>query len=125
VYSVPSLKTAPARCVAFVVCAAVIAAPFPRSRASTRAASSADSVIVRTNTEYFLRDAVPSSGFASAPEDTTDPFLEEEKDTKTLVWEIAAWVVGAALVAFFIIKVFIEEDPDEPEDDGSDKPDPF
>lgn len=71
---------------------------------------------------YFLRDAVPSAGFAVEPEDTTDDyFLPEEKDTKKLVWEIAAWVVGAAIVGFFIIKVFIEEDEPEPVDDGNGK----
>ncbi len=100
-------------------CVTVVMAPLPR-------ASNDPPVPVATNT-HFLRDAVPASGFAAAPEDTIedDPFLDEEKDTSQLVWEITAWIVGAALVAFFIIKVFIEEDPEEPEDEGGTKPDPF
>lgn len=96
------------------------AAPLDSGTASTR-----DAVPIPTN-PHFLRDAVPSAGFAAAPEDTTDDeFLPEEHDTKKLIWDIAAWVVGAALVAFFIIKVFIEKDPDEPQGGGSTKPDPF
>lgn len=97
----------------------MVLAPLPR-------ASNDPPVTVAANA-HFLRDAVPAAGFAHAPEDTTedDPFLSEEKDTSQLVWEIAAWVVGAALVAFFIIKVFIEEDPDETDEGGSTKPDPF
>jgi len=118
--------------VALVVSATLIAAPLPRARAATSAASSArtDDAARRTlpvsTATYFLRDAVPASGFAAAPEDTTDEeFLPEEEDTKKLIWDIAAWVIGAALVAFFIIKVFIEEDQDEPDDGGGTKPDPF
>jgi len=117
---------------ALVVCAAIVVAPLPRARAATSTPSTARSddasrrPIPASTTSYFLRDAVPASGFAAAPEDSTDEeFLPEEEDTKKLVWDIAAWVLGAALVAFFIIKVFIEEDPDEPDDGGGTKPDPF
>jgi hypothetical protein len=107
-----------AQALVLAVCVTMVVAPLPRA--------SNDPVPVAANT-HFLRDGVPAAGFAYAPEDTTeeDPFLPEEKDTSQLVWEIAAWVVGAALVAFFIIKVFIEEDPDEPEEEGGTKPDPF
>ncbi len=111
------------RVIGGTLCAALIAAPFPRARA-TGVTGTKPTPVTASNTQYFLRDAVPSAGFASAPEDTTDPFLPEEKDTSKLVWEIAAWVVGAALVALFIIKVFIEEDPDEPPDTGGGKPIP-
>jgi hypothetical protein len=110
----------------------MVLAPLPRAAAAGRRATGvygthavrSDSTtaprgVPLTPNRYFLRDAVPSAGFASEPEDTTDDaFLPEEKSTKQLVWEIAAWVVGAALVAFFIIKVFIEEDTDEDDDDG-------
>ena len=119
--------------VAVTVCIALVCAPIPVTRAVA-----SDNVAKRENdappaqpsvltppSSYFLRDAVPSAGFAAEPEDTTDDyFLPEEKDTKKLVWEIAAWVVGAAIVAFFIIKVFIEEDEPEPTDDGNGKDPP-
>ena len=111
--------------IAGVLSVAIVAAPLPRVRAST--ARERTSPVVAPSS-HFLRDAVPVAGFAAAPEDTTDEdeFLPEEEDTSKLVWEIAAWVVGAALVAFFIIKVFIEEDTDEDDDGGgSTKPDPF
>lgn len=106
-------------------CIALIAAPMPRASGAARR-DDARNTPAKPVTEHFLRDAVPTAGFASEPEDTTDDFfLPEEQDTKKLVWEIAAWVVGATLVAFFIIKVFIEEDTEEPEDDGGGKPGPF
>lgn len=118
--------------VALIVSATLIVAPLPRARAATSAPSrtrddyAARRAVPAATTTHFLRDAVPASGFAAAPEDTTDEeFLPEEGDTKKLVWDIAAWVIGAALVAFFIIKVFIEEDQDEPEEGGGTKPDPF
>lgn len=125
--------------IAIALCVTTIAAPWPRApRAASPdtaparrapldsgATSTRDAVPLPTQ-PHFLRDAVPSAGFAAAPEDTTDDeFLPEEEDTKKLIWDIAAWVVGAALVAFFIIKVFIEEEPDEPAGGGSTKPDPF
>lgn len=108
-----------------VLTVAIVAAPWPRARAHTVRRTTAP--ITATVSSHFLRDAVPSAGFAAAPEDTTDEdeFLPEEESTSKLVWDIAAWVVGAALVAFFIIKVFIEEDEDEGDDGGGTKPDPF
>ena len=120
--------------VAVTVCIALVCAPIPVSRAAASdttparardATQPAQPPALTPPSTYFLRDAVPSAGFAVEPEDTTeDDFLPEEKDTKKLVWEIAAWVVGAAIVAFFIIKVFIEEDePDNSgDDDGKDEP---
>jgi hypothetical protein len=94
-----------------VLSMALVTAPLPRAHASGTAHGKRPPVA--STTTHFLRDAVPTAGFAAAPEDTTDEdeFLPEEEDTSKLVWDIAAWVVGAALVAFFIIKVF--------------KPDPF
>ncbi len=114
------------------VCITTVAAPLPPARSATRAqapsrsAGTTQGQIPVASNSYFLRDAVPASGFTSEPEDSTDEaFLPEEEDTSKLVWSIAAWVVGAAIVAFFIIKVFIEEEPDEPDDGGNPKPDPF
>jgi hypothetical protein len=118
--------------VAVTVCIALVCAPIPVSRAAasnTTTAHASDATrpppVLTPPSTYFLRDAVPSAGFAAEPEDTTDEFsLPEEKDTKKLVWEIAAWVVGAAIVGFFIIKVFIEEDEPEPTDDDGGKVQP-
>jgi len=116
--------------IVWVLAIAIVTAPLPRARArGATPARAGKSPIPASTSTHFLRDAVPTAGFASQPEDTTDEdedeFLPEEKDTSKLVWEIAAWVVGAALVAFFIIKVFIEEDTEEEEDGGGTKPDPF
>ncbi|HEX6790115.1 MAG TPA: hypothetical protein VF247_02285 [Candidatus Krumholzibacteria bacterium] len=88
---------------------AVVAAPDPAPAPAPRAGS-----------EHFLRDAIPAASFAAAEPDTTDDdfVLPEEKSRSQLVKEIAVWVLAAAFVAFFIVKVFIQED-DEPADDGN------
>jgi len=69
--------------------------------------------------DHFLRDSIPATSFALEPPDSTDDdfVLPEEKDKKQLATEIAVFVIAAAFVAFFIVKVFIEKD-DEPADDG-------
>lgn len=117
----------------------MVLVPLPRAAASAQSSSRASAsnsapsdsgtpashAIPTPTRDHFLRDGVPSAGFAVQPEDTTeDIFLPEEKDTKKLIWEIAAWVVGAALVAFFIIKVFIEKEQDQPTDGSNGKPHP-
>lgn len=52
---------------------------------------------------------------AYAEPDTTEfDFPEDESDT--LVRDITVWVIASAFVAYFIIKVFLEEDKDEPVD---------
>jgi hypothetical protein len=73
--------------------------------------------------DHFLRDAVASAGFAAQPPDTVDDdfFLPEETDKKKLYRDIAVFVIAAAFVAFFIIKVFIEKDEEPAEDDGNGK----
>jgi hypothetical protein len=71
--------------------------------------------------DHYLRDAVALAGFVPEPPDTVsedDFVLPEETDNKKLYRDIAVFVVASAFVAFFIIKVFIEED-EEPADDGS------
>jgi len=70
--------------------------------------------------EHFLRDSIPATLAASDPPDSTDDdfVLPEEKSKKQLTKEIVMWTVIAAFVAFFIVKVFIEQD-DEPSDSGS------
>jgi hypothetical protein len=62
--------------------------------------------------EHFLRDSIPAANAAIDPPDTTDEgfTLPEEKSKKQLAKEIAVWVITAAFVAYFIVKVFIEKD---------------
>ena len=69
--------------------------------------------------DHFLRDSIPATSAALDPPDTTDDdfVLPEEKEKKKLAKEIAVWLIAAAFVAFFIVKVFIEKD-DEPSKDG-------
>lgn len=61
--------------------------------------------------EHFLRDAVPASSALAPPDTTDDDFvLPEEKSKGQIAKEIAIWTIAAAMVAFFIVKVFIEKD---------------
>ena len=53
----------------------------------------------------------------SAEPDTSE-FEFPGEENEHLVRDIAVWVVVAAFVAFFIVKVFIEDSDDEPEDEG-------
>ena len=47
---------------------------------------------------------------------------ENEKGTMQIVKEVALWVVIAGFVAFFIVKVFLQGDTDEPEPENPPKP---
>lgn len=49
--------------------------------------------------------------------DSTEAVLFEEEEERNLVKEIAVWVIGAAFVGYFIVKVFLEGDTDEPEEE--------
>ena len=51
--------------------------------------------------------------------DTTEYDFPEEEEAKHLWRDVALWVVVAGFVAFFVVKVFLKGDPDEPE---SEKP---
>lgn len=53
---------------------------------------------------------------ASAEPDTTE--FEFPDDEKHLARDITVWVIASAFVAFFIIKVFLEKDKDEPVDNS-------
>ncbi len=74
-------------------------------------------------TAFTLSGWEPSAGFlaASALADTTDtefPEVEEE-GRKHLVRDIGVFLIVSAFVAYFVIKVFLEGDTDQPPpDDG-------
>jgi hypothetical protein len=119
------------RIVAAVVCLAILVTGLPPSRARAAGgeapAATAPPAESGAEVSYLLRDAVPASSFVAAPPDTTDEddfFLPEETDHKKLVRDIAVFVIVTAFVAYFIIKVFIEKDPDPPPDDSNGKPIP-
>jgi hypothetical protein len=113
------------RAVAFLVSTCLVAAGMPARSARAGGVGGESAAPVagseKTAAGHFLRDAVASAGFAAQPPDTvTDDFyLPEETDKKKLYRDIAVFVVAAAFVAYFIIKVFIEKD-EEPADDGDD-----
>jgi hypothetical protein len=56
------------------------------------------------------------NGFHFQP-DSTETVLFEEEEERNLVKEITVWVIGAAFVGYFIIKVFLEGDEEEPAPD--------
>jgi len=80
----------------------------------------------------------PTSDEAAAPEiaappdalgtyalqDTTEYDFPEEEDQKRLWRDVALWVIVAGFVAFFVIKVFLEGEKDETEEDEGGKPIP-
>ncbi len=117
------------RVVAVALCVTVFVSglpPAPSRAADGEVAAATDAAEVASTVSYRLRDAVPASSFIAAPPDSTedDFFLPEETDNRKLVRDIAVFVIVAAFVAFFIIKVFIEKDPDPPPDDPNGKPIP-
>lgn len=70
-----------------------------------------------------LRSAVPLSNGYAQPDTTEFEFPEKEEDH--LFRDITVFVIVSAFVAFFLIKVFLEGDKDEPADDnGGGKPPP-
>jgi hypothetical protein len=54
---------------------------------------------------------------AYADPDTSE-FEFPGEENEHLVRDITVWVIVAAFVAFFIVKVFIEDSDDEPEDNS-------
>jgi len=70
--------------------------------------------------EFLARTALADTTEVEFPEE------EEEKTTKQLVKDIGTFVIVSAFVGYFIIKVFLEGDEEEPpsDDDGKIIPDP-
>lgn len=99
----------------------------PRSagaQTNTRVQSATSADDAAPAADHFLRDAIPVTLAAATPPDSTDDdfVLPEEKGKKQLVKEIALFVVVAAFVAYFIVKVFIEEDNSSTESGSNGKP---
>lgn len=99
--------------------------PRPVRAQSVQAAASAADVGATSHAttvatvEPLLRIALApaaTSGFAQA--DSTE-FEFPAEDRSHLARDITIFVIVSVFVAFFIIKVFIEDEPDEPDDGGS------
>jgi hypothetical protein len=115
-------------CTGFARTGAGVARAQTHTRVPSSAAASEPAPAPLERSDHFLRDAIPAATFAAAQPDTTadDFVLPEEKSKGQIAKEIAVWVLAAAFVAFFIVKVFIEND-DEPvssDDGGKDVPPP-
>lgn len=54
--------------------------------------------------------------FTSQP-DSTETVLFEEEEERNLVKEITVWIIGAAFVGYFIVKVFLEGDTADEEEE--------
>jgi hypothetical protein len=74
---------------------------------------------------FRVVDWRPAPAFlsASAFADTTDlEFPEEEEErSKNLVRDVGIFIVASAMVAYFIIKVFLEGDTEQPPEDDNGK----
>jgi hypothetical protein len=121
------------RSVALTVAACVIAAGFPRpTRASPTtargAATAADAAAWRATTgssDRASRGGVaggePLLSLGAVPASYAEPDTAEfdfpDDDRKHLARDITVWVIASAFVAYFLIKVFIEQDDEStPED---------
>lgn len=87
------------------------AGSLPKGEASADAAAGASSDSSREVGDQFLR-----FGYAHQPDSTTT-FEFPEEENEHLHRDILIFVIASAFVAFFIVKVFIEED-EEPQDEG-------
>lgn len=66
-------------------------------------------------------------GQSYASADTTDDYQFPEDEERKHLWrDVALWLIAAGFVAFFVIKVFLEGDKDEPqtEEPGKEVPPP-
>jgi len=86
------------------------AAALPSSDPSPDPATPSPAAVSRA-----VADGVPVLAYgalkASAEPDSTE--FEFPDDEKHLARDITVWIIASAFVAFFIIKVFLEEDKDE------------
>ncbi len=93
------------------------AAAMPSSN-TLRPVSSASSVSMRTVAgAVSAGQPVLALGALNAYADPdTSEFQFPGEENEHLIRDIAVWVIVATFVAFFIVKVFIEDSDDEPED---------
>jgi hypothetical protein len=103
----------------------------PAQSALTKGAATADAAVSRTDSTLPSTPEATSVAEAAAKgqpvlamgalnayaDPDTSEFEFPEDENKHLVRDITVWLVAAAFVAFFIIKVFIEEDEEAPPDD--------
>jgi hypothetical protein len=54
--------------------------------------------------------------FTSQP-DSVETVLFEDEEERNLIKEITVWIIGAAFVGYFIVKVFLEGDTDDEEEE--------
>ncbi len=68
--------------------------------------------------------ALDGLGMSSAGADTTDYEFPEDEAKKHVWRDVALWLVVAGFVAYFVIKVFLQEEPEDPPADkpGKDPP---
>lgn len=113
--------------VVFTVIAALLVCTQPRpvgaqtlARGSDTAATAAASRTAAATpaTDRLLGVALaPAATGAWAQSDSTE-FDFPEDDNSHLARDITIFVIVSAFVAYFIIKVFLEDEPDEPADTG-------
>lgn len=95
----------------------------PGERTSDEAASWEDDGTEDSGISTPLRFAVPLSHNYVQPDTTEFDFPEEED--KHLIRDITVFVIVSAFIAYFLIKVFLEEDVEQektPPDDGKEPP---
>ncbi len=125
------------RVTVFVVCGSLLCLTWPRAPLAgesvvegARTPSEAAGVEIPKNTDRLFNflnwRPAPSFLAASAFADTTDlEFPEDEEvNQKNLVRDVSIFIVASAFVAFFLIKVFLEGDTQEPPPDDNSKPIP-
>jgi len=129
-------KNWPARLFVHVLCVAFLCLTYPGAKSPAAAASRGAMTSGEAarlggmgdgNEGFTLRGWQPTADFMTdwALADTTEvDFPEEEEGQKHLVRDLGVFVMVAAFVGYFIAKVFLEGDTDEPvpADGGKDIP---
>lgn len=118
------------RALVFLLTAAIVGYGLPRraSAASTLergADTSEQAARPSTPAPVALADAAAAGepvlafgGLQSYSDPDTTDFEFPDEENKHLVRDVTVWVIASAFVAYFIIKVFLEEDEPEEEEEG-------
>jgi hypothetical protein len=107
------------------ICCAFACLTYPRKTAAekpvlegvgTSEEAAAPELTRAANDTYTLAGWQPSVAFlaSSARADTTELEFPEDEEGKHLVRDIGIFIIVSAFVAYFIIKVFLEGDKEEP-----------